>query len=344
MDERNIDRLVKLAAKNVTSGIIEEPRVYFDVLTLEQPQTRGLDAQLPGPVSVGDPDAFINREQFPVRITHASAQLLWKDVEGTIVGLDERGIQGAGMVLRHHDEYYMSSNFQPIPMWATEHVALSPAVTMTTSTWELPRPVILSARDSLRVEASVVLDLANYFPQGQTPSEILASVAFTGTGLLSGRPYFFGAQVTLPATPGTVRLFDPTKLRNTGAEPVALTNMTISQPGFTLTEDEGAETFIAGNIRLVDVQIRQQGNGTNADWFRGPSIPTQRPRCPAGLLGYHGGRSVVHRFPGDGLIWEPGDGVTLQLRALVNNLQEAVGQVEVMPDIAVSLMGYVSVV
>jgi hypothetical protein len=156
----------------------------------------------------------------------------------------------------------------------------------------------------------------------------------------------FGASVELPNEAGQKRLFDPTQLRNNGAEPVALTHMTLSQPGFTASEgdDPPVPQFIGGNIRLLDVQIRQQGNGTNADWFRGPSVPTFRPRCPAGLLGYNGGRSVVHRLPGDGFIWEPGDGIVPQLRALVENLQEAVGETEVMPDVAISLMGYVSVV
>lgn len=343
MTERNIDRLVKLAAKNITSGIINEPRVFYDVVTLEQPQLNGATVQLPGPVSVGDPDAFINRSQFPVRITHASAQLLWKEYNGVVIGLDERKIQGAGLNLRHHDEYYMSNDFQPLPLWATEYVALSPAVTMTTSTWEFPCPVILSARDSLLVETSVVLDLADYFPVEQVPSDLLASVSFTGTGVLSGRPYFFGAQLVLDTTPGVKRTFDPTKLRNTGAEPIALTNMTFSQPGFTVTE-AAVPSFTTGNIRLLDIQVRQQGNGTQEEWFRGPTIPTLRPRMPAGLLGYHGGRSVVHRFPGDGLIWEPGDGVVPQLRALVANLEETDGETDVMPDIAISLMGYTSVV
>lgn len=338
MSERNIDRLVKLAAKNIDKGIIEEPRVYYDVITLEQPAV----GVTPGEISVGDSEAFINREQFPVRITHMSAQLLWKSVDGTIVGLDESKIQGAGLVLRHHDEYYQSSLFLPVPQWANQYVALSPAITMSSSTWELPRPVILSARDSLRVEVATVLDLADYFAPS-TLDGIQATVAFTGTGLLSGRPYMFGASVELPNEPGQKRLFDPTQLRNNGAEPVALTNMTLSQPGFTITTD-AVPQFIGGNIRLLDVQIRQQGNGTNADWFRGPSVPVHRPRCPAGLLGYNGGRSVIHRFPGDGLIWEPGDGIVPQLRALVEDLEETVGELDVMPDVAISLMGYLSVV
>lgn len=333
MSERNIDRLVKLAAKNIDKGVIEEPRVYYDVITLAQPP----EGSLPGDVSVGDPDAFINREQFPVRITHLSAQLLWKSVDGTVVGLDESKIQGAGLTLRHHDEYYMSPQFLPVPQWANAYVALSPAITMSSVTWEFPAPVILSARDSLRVEVATVLYL-------QDVSGIQASVAFTGTGLLSGRPYFFGASVELPNEVGMKRLFNPSQLRNNGAEPVAITNMTLSQPGFTVTDEEGAQQYIGGNVRLLDVQIRQQGNGTNADWFRGPVIPVARPRCPAGLLGFNGGRSVVHRFPGDGLIWEPGDGIVPQLRAIVENLQESADEVDVMPDIALSLMGYVSIV
>lgn len=336
--KQNVDRLVKLAAKNITKGVIEEPRVYYDVITLAAPQGGG--PTLPGPTSLGDPDVFINREKFPVRITRMSAQLLWKQVEGGVVGLNESMIQGAGLRVRHHDDYYMSNRFLPIPQWANQYVALSPSVTLSTSTWTFDCPVILSARDSLRVEAGVVLDLNNYFDPA-TVEDVMVSVSFTGTGLLSGRPYFYGAEQVLPTTPGSKVTLQPTNLRNTGAEPVALTSMTVSQPGFTL-DDGDSQLFQGGNIRLVDIQIRQQGNGTNADWFRGPSQPTLRPRCPAGLLGYNGGRAVVHALPGDGLIWEPGDGITPELVALVANLQEGLG--EVMPDIAISFSGYVSIV
>jgi hypothetical protein len=52
------------------------------------------------------------------------------------------------------------------------------------------------------------------------------------------------------------------------------------------------------------------------------------------LLGQMQGRAVVHRFPGEGLIWEPGEGIIVQglaLDAAVEGL-----------DLAVALSGYIS--
>jgi hypothetical protein len=54
------------------------------------------------------------------------------------------------------------------------------------------------------------------------------------------------------------------------------------------------------------------------------------------LLGYGAGRSIVHRFPGEGLLWEPGEGITLDMQALDDSVEGYT--------VGLSLYGYVSVI
>ncbi len=304
---RHIDYLVELASQNLENGVIEEPRVYYDVITLNQPSQ----------VTEGTPDVFINGEQFPVRITHLSAAIRPDFVGDT--GLDERFIQRMGLRLTFHDQFYMSRNFVAVPLWLSKCVAAADLVTQGTSTWVFDRPVILSARDSLRIE--VQLEEAPTTPR-------LVSVSFTGTGMLSKRPYFFSEDVEL-AGDGPIVL-QTTQFRNDGAEPIALTDMAIHC---------GAEELNPvgqGDIRQLRLQVRQIGNGTQADWFQGPQTPAPLARMPAVLAGYSTGRAVVHRFPGKGLLWEPGEGITLDAQALDVSVQDL--------NLAVSLSGYIMVV
>ena len=305
--QRDIDWMVKLASKNVCDGVIEEPRVVGDEITL-------LD---PAKVTRGHADVFTNGEQFPIRLTHVSMALL-PDFDNN-VGLDERFIQRVGARLTFHDQFYMSRNFVPAPLWANKVVAAGDANTQGTTSHIYDRPNILSARDSLRIMVQL----------NQTPaSPRLVSCAVTGVGMLSKRPYFFS---------DTIEVSDqaPTQLsteafRNDGTEPVAITDMSFSC-GAEL-DDPSAE----GDIRQLRVQVRQVGNGTQADWYQGPRVPSPVERCPAVLLGYGTGRSIVHRFPGDGLIWEPGEGILLDMQALDPSV---VGMTA-----GLSLYGYIAVI
>ena len=307
MYHRRIDYLVELAAKNLDNGVIEEPRAYYDVLTL-------LDVDQ---ITNGAPGVFVNGEQFPVRITQMSAAIRPDFVNGE--GLDERFIQRMGLRLTFHDQFYMSRNFVAAPLWLDKCVAAADLVTQGTSTWVFERPVILSARDSLRIEVQLE----------QVPaSPRRVSVSFTGTGMLSKRPYFFGDERDLSGDGPTV--LDTTRFRNDGTEPVALTDMAIHC---------GAEADSAvgqGDIRQLKLQVRQVGNGTQADWFQGPTGIAGLNRMPGVLAGYSTGRAIVHRFPGKGLLWEPGEGITLDALALSASVETL--------DLALSLSGYIMVV
>ena len=303
--DRYIDYMVKLAAKNVAKGVIEEPRAYFDSITL-----------LPdGVVSNGDRNTFINGEQFPVRLTHATFFVRPNYVEES--GFDLRAMQRMGVRFTFHDQYYQSREFKPLPLWATKVVTGPQALTPSFVSHTFDRPVILSARDSLRVQ--VALESTSRSPRR-------VSVSFTGVGLLSKRPYFLASEVELTNQAPTI--LDTVDFRNDGTEPIALTDM-VAHCGA-----EAEDPIGAGDIRQLRLQCRQIGNGTGADWYIGPTSPAPLSQIPATLLGTTQGVAVVHQFPGDGLIWEPGEGIIVQgiaLDATTENL-----------NLAVALTGYIS--
>jgi hypothetical protein len=127
---------------------------------------------------------------------------------------------------------------------------------------------------------------------------------------LSKRPYFLNSQVQLTdVVPVNMTTVD---FRNDGSEPIVVTDMTMNVAG----EIENVDP--TGSIGRVSIQIRQIGNGTNANWFDGPPVGPGM-RMQGTLLGVTSGRAVVHQFPGDGLIWEPGEGITLEAQLLAPN-------------------------
>lgn len=281
--QRYIDYLVELAARNVCEGVIEEPRVLYDTITL-----------LPdGQTSEADRATFINGEQFPLRITHLAAYM--RTASETV---DERSIQRVGLRIMFHDQYYMSREFIPAPLWSNKVIAGNAAFSPGYVSYTFERPVILSARDSLRVDLAL---------ESVPPSPRRASVSFTGVGLLSKRPYFFGSSRELSTTVQTS--LDTADFRNDGAEPIALTDMVV-QCG-PPQGSPGAQ----GDARQLRVQIQQIGNGTNARWFAGPVAPPL-PQCPVPLLGMSQGRAVIHKLPGDGVLLEPAEGLIPQAISL----------------------------
>jgi hypothetical protein len=303
--QRDIDYLVQMAARNVCEGVIEEPRAYWDELTL-----LGVTQ-----VSRGAPGVLVNGEQFPVRLTHISMAL----IPVGVVGTDERFIQRVGARLVFHDNYYMSRDFVAAPLWANKVVAAGDANTAGNSSLIFCRPNILSARDSLRFELQL-----NTVPD----SARLVSAAVTGVGMLSKRPYFFSDAISIDNM--NIRQLSTAQFRNDGSEPVALTDMSVSC-GAPVDDAVGQ-----GDIRELRLNVRQIGNGTQANWFQGPNVPAPLTRIPAQLLGYGTGRGIVHRFPGEGVMWEPGTGVTLEMQALDASV---VGM-----NVGFSLYGYISVV
>lgn len=299
--QRFIDYLVELAAQNVCKGVIEEPRVLYDTITL-----------LPsGQTSEADRATFINGEQFPLRITHLATYM--RTASETV---DERSIQRVGLRLMFHDQYYMSREFVPAPLWSNKVIAGVAPLSPGYVSYTFERPVILSARDSLRVDVAL---------ESVPASARRVAVSVTGVGLLSKRPYFFGSSRSLSTTVQTS--LDTADFRNDGAEPVALTDMVIScgPP----EQSPGGQ----GDVRQLRVQIQQIGNGTNARWFAGPTTPPL-PQCPAPLLGMSQGRAIIHKLPGDGVLLEPAEGLIPQAISLDSDVDNAV--------IGFAAIGYIS--
>lgn len=312
MEQRDVDHLVELAAENICNGVIEEPRVYFDAITL---QANGLP-------SSGDPSTFINGEKFPVRITQISCALRGQlNDQDAFVLPDERLLQRVGLRLVFHDSYYQTSTFFPVVLWSDKIVSGPQALSPAYSSYQFDRPVVLSARDALEVR--VALEAAT--DAGTTRK---ASVAFYGTGIQSKRPYFLGSSRDLSSTaPVTMSGAD---FRNDGAEPIALTDMVVSLSA------QSNDAVGAGDVRLLRVQVRQIGNGTGSQWFIGPTTPTPISQCFAPLLGFQLGRALVHRIPGEGFLWEPGEGVRVECSALDSTVD---GEI-----VIVGLGGYISLV
>lgn len=300
--------LVKLATGHLEAGVLHEPRGYFDVIDLNND----------GNIVQGHPEVFRNGEQFPVRLTHMVAAMTRLDAAEPPQAQDERLVQRVGLRMEFHNQYYMNPEFLPIALWGNTVVAASQAITPATSSWMFPTPFVLSARDTLDVQ--VQLDAAPASPQRIT-------VAFSGVGFLSGRPYFLSGDRLV--TDGASTQLTTTAFRNDGSEPIIVTDGTVV---VTAPEDSVDAT---GDIRAASLQVRQAGNGTNAQWFRGPTNPAIE-RMPAQLWGAWSGRAVVHTFPGDGLIWEPGEGIDLQVQGLTTTPP---------PDarVAIALLGYITV-
>lgn len=280
--------LVKLASNQLEQGIIHEPRAFFDVIELKQD----------GTITAGHPEVFTNGEQFPIRLTHLTAAVALFDQQDE--PLDERFIGDIGLRLTFHNQNYMNPQFLPVPIWSNKCVAASDVITDGTASWRFDVPFVMSARDTMLVD--ILATLAT----DETPQ--LPTVTLTGIGLLSGRPYLISGQQVL-RSPQRTRL-GTTFFRNDGGEPIIISDITV-----TISQPEDPLDPI-GDIRSLALNIRQSGNGTNAFWCQGPATLPAGELMPATLWGVTTGRAVVHKFPGDGLLWEPGEGISVFTQAL----------------------------
>jgi hypothetical protein len=316
-----------LAQTNPTRGVLFEPRAYFNLFTLNGTQ------EVPG-----NSEVFRNGEDFPVFITHLTASMAARN-RANDADLDERLIQRVGLYLQFHDQYYMNAPQQlggsgdgqviqaaPLPTWQNVNNGGPEALTRGTASWRFDKGAILSARDSLKIRTRLYS-----LPAAATP----ITVSFAGIGLISAQPYFFSGTVQASDL-GWVDL-DPTRFANDGAEPVVLSDMAVSVQAPTNSVDP------TGDSRRVYVQVRQIGNGTGAEWFRGPVnaltpgvgdlVPSNA--LPAILFGQKQGRCVTHQFP-QPLVWEPGDGITATVQALLASTG-AIGNVNL------GLLGFIAV-
>jgi len=318
--------LIRLAETNIANGVIEEPRLFTERL-------RTTDTS--GPVN-GDPAVFMNGEKFPVRILYMSMNVV--GIEGQqAVGaaggfLGENYAQGVGLRLRFHDQFYMRPEFAPLGNWGTQINASSDANNLFTSSHKTWRPVVLSARDSLEVRARAVPGLflaGGLEPSNDEPWRVTATA--TGVGIFSKRPYFLSSTLNLEDL--TVRQFDGLDFKNDGAEPILITDVTYSAIQDRLVAPNTSAISVAP---LVEVGCRQIGNGTNASWVvNGPGQPNL---APIPNWGTYSGRALIHRFPGQGLIWEPGEGIDLS----VTNLGYALSNPCTI-DTTISLVGYIAI-
>jgi hypothetical protein len=112
-----------------------------------------------------------------------------------------------------------------------------------------------------------------------------------------------------------------------------ITNMTVNLNGGAGDPNQ------VGDISRLSVGIRQIGNGTNAAWVAGPvNDPDLVPdMVPAVLLGQQSGRAIVHRFPGHGLLWAPGEGITAEIQ------NQLIGDDAFGASMHIGLLGYIAV-
>jgi len=314
-DPRYLDYVIRLGAENkIRDGIINEPRLYFAEIPV--PAVTDLIVQ-------GAPEVFYNGEQFPVRLTHMLACTRYLNQTPAVD--NPLNIQRIGLKLRFNDQFYMNQAVLPLPIWGNKPVAAPEAFSAANSHWDLvaaAMPFVLAVRDSLIIQLQLQ-DVAD--PASPVP----VTVAFHGIGALSHRPYIFTGTLELDSiTPASMSSVD---FRNDGAEPVVITDITMNVGAPTASGDP------LGNIDRVRLRIQQAGHGTNANWIIGPNGGGGGPVTPMAqttLFGVTTGRAVVHQFPGDGLLWQPGEGITADIEALVTGMTSV---------LALAFAGYIMV-
>ncbi len=323
--------LIKLAETNIAKGVIEEPRLYTERLQTQYDS---------GPVN-GDPAVFINGEKFPVRLLYMTMNVVGKRSNQQVYPggfLGEQYAQAIGLRLRFHDQFYMRPEFVPLGNWGTQINTSSAANNMFTSSHKMWRPLVLSARDTLEVRARAAPGVftGTLQPGGGGPGEEprwRVTATATGVGIFSKRPYFLSSSLLL--VDETVRQFDGLDFKNDGAEPILITDITYSALVDSLRED-GDFTPAQSVAPLVEVGVRQIGNGTNASWvINAPGSPNM---APMPNWGTYSGRALVHRFPGQGLIWEPGEGINLAVQQIGYGAENPITI-----DTTISLVGYIAI-
>lgn len=293
----------KIARQIACDGVLYEPRIFFEKFAF---------SATPGatPVRSGE-ETYKNGQKAPIRITHLTAfveQGEPQSPEVSPVQGDERLIARYGLRVLKNDDYYQSPDFIPLPLWHNVTTAPPRPVADHVSGWRYGRvnragardgfPFVLGSRDSMVVRVQL---------QAYT-SDTRVGVSFYGTGRLSKRPYMFASETVLDDT--TQVLLDPNDYRNTSGEPIDIEG----QSCYCRLNGQGA---VAAAIRNLRLSIKQMGNGTGRQWEDGPiDSASSDTFCPAPLWGSSVGRAVVHRLGGDGWIWEPGQGVTMEMTSL----------------------------
>lgn len=295
-------------------GVINEPRMLFDEVHLPTLTTQ---------IGPGSPGVFVNGEPWPLRITHVMAAVRYLAQDGSTLSSELLASQ-IGMRLIFHDQFFQSRQFVAVSSWGNKATATPNPVDEGTAHWDFVQngqPFTLSARDTLIVR--VQLQVA---PQTAIP----VTVTFLGIGSISRRPYLLQGQRDLTdLTPIDLSTVD---FRNDGLEPIIITDMQVQVAGETAAAPQG----VLANLRI---NVKQVGNGTNSWWFAGPTAPVNQQLAQASLCGVSTGRAVACQLPGDGFIWEPGEGMTFEVQPRVD-----FSQLTSPPVLCVGLNGYIMVV
>lgn len=312
INERAVSRLS--SKYNITPRICE-PRVFFDRVTFDGSNRIGLV----------HPEIFRNGEKSPLQIKYIMAAMLEQDVyppSNPIIG-DERMVQKYGMRIFDHGSFYMNGDYIPLPLWHNKTTAAADFISKAVSVWRFDRPLRMASRDSFEIKIN--LEIA-------TTSTRHVQVTFEGYGEISKVPYIFTGGIDVTSDDGTNEVdISPDLFKNEGLEPVVIETITVNCG----PDDE--DTDAEGDIRDLNISVRQVGYGTNRDWVTGPLNPIVFSRVPAQLLGLSQGRCVVHELPADGWIWEPNEGVTIQLEQQLPTPQRA-GEV-----VLIGMAGYLLV-
>lgn len=319
-----INDLIDFIRRRMDSGIIYEPRGFFDSIELSQnagggdgPNTNYAAVANNPAINLiaqrtpGHPEVFINGEQFPVVLTHAAFATHYLDQNDAID--DERQIQHIGVRFKDmHETYYINKWAFPAPSWCNKATAASDAGSFGHSHWRFNDGkkvavngggcFVLKERDTISVDVSVTA--APAYP-------LVATIAFTGVGMFTYRPYMLSSTTTFTTALGagqTITL-SPNDFRNDGIEPILVTDMMCNIDG------EG-DNAIIGDIRRLNINVRCIGTGTGGFWFHGPKELVVIDRCPATLVGITTGRAVIHEFP-EPYIWQPGDGIIVEANGIL---------------------------
>ena len=316
-----IDWMIREAERSLVEGTLYEPRCYFDLIQLASTAP-------PGPIVPGTTGAFTNTEQFPVRITRMTVSPLFSVEQGGAQSvLDEQLLQQLALRLRVHDSYYQSRVPARIPLWQNELPTIPDVVAPGVSVWHFDRPLILSSRDTLQVIGQML--------DRTSGDERTISVGFQGVGYITRRPYYLEGSADFTAAALRTN-FDQAPYRNDGSEPIVIHTMVVRVSANALALD------LTGDTRFGGLFVSQIGNGTNAPWIQPPPAAFANPfnaitMCPASLLGGDGGRALIHRFVGTGLVLEPGEGVDIDAQNLGVTISP--GPIA----LAVGMLGYIAV-
>lgn len=288
------ERIIRTAKENICKGVIEEPRIFYDEISVPEDGTIGFGAA----------DVFKNGEQYPVKIHWMTCAIGFLDDDGQPI-TDERLIQRVRLRFTFHGQDYMRRAHVLAPVWHNRPAAAPDSVAFGQSSMRPELPWILSARDSLLVRARIDGGVS----EGASRT---AAFAITGVGLDTSRPYFKAAELDIDDA--LEHPFNPALFRNDGDEPILVTECAAH-----LSAESNSQSP-QGDIRPLRLAVRQQGNGTQADWVVGP--PNFSDLAPAVLFGTQAGRAVVHQWPPNeyggrgapGLYWEPGEGIQVEVR------------------------------